>query len=77
MFLYGMISGALPDFFFGLVLIFVFFFTLAWLPPPLGRTGFISPPPHHTGFYLIDSLIAGDAVPPFGAEAGDVERVGE
>ncbi len=34
---------------------------LGWAPAPLGRLDvFFSPPPHVTGFYLIDSLIAGD-----------------
>jgi ABC-type dipeptide/oligopeptide/nickel transport system permease component len=60
MFGYGMVSGALPDFFFGLILIYIFFFILRWLPPPLGQTGLYAPPPHRTGFYLIDSLLAGD-----------------
>jgi ABC-type dipeptide/oligopeptide/nickel transport system permease component len=52
---------SLPVFFTGLILIYVFYYQLGWAPAPLGRLDvFFSPPPHVTGFYLIDSLIAGD-----------------
>ncbi len=52
---------SLPVFFTGLILIYVFYYHLGWAPPPLGRLDiFYSPPPHVTGFYLIDSLIAGE-----------------
>jgi peptide/nickel transport system permease protein len=52
---------SLPVFFTGLILVYVFYYLLGWAPAPLGRLDvFFSPPPHVTGFYLIDSLIAGD-----------------
>ena len=52
----------LPTFFTGLLLIYVFYYLLGWAPAPLGRLdAFGSPPPHATGFYLVDSLLAGDA----------------
>jgi len=52
---------SLPTFFTGLLLIYVFYYLLGWAPAPLGRLdAFSSPPPHVTGFYLIDSLLAGD-----------------
>jgi dipeptide transport system permease protein len=52
---------SLPVFFTGLVLVYVFYYLLGWAPAPLGRLDiFFSPPPDVTGFYLIDSLIAGD-----------------
>jgi len=52
---------SLPVFFTGLILIYVFYYHLGWAPPPLGRLDiFFSPPRQVTGFYLIDSLIAGD-----------------
>jgi len=52
---------SLPVFFTGLILVYVFYYLLGWSPAPLGRLDiFYSPPPHVTGFYLIDSLIAGD-----------------
>lgn len=52
---------SLPVFFTGLLLVYVFYFLLGWSPAPLGRLdSFLSAPPEVTGFYLIDSLIAGD-----------------
>ncbi len=52
---------SLPVFFTGLLLVYVFYYLLGWAPAPLGRLDiFAYPPPHVTGFYLIDSLIAGD-----------------
>ncbi len=52
---------SLPVFFTGLILVYVFYYLLGWAPAPLGRLDvFFTEPPHVTGFYLIDSLIAGD-----------------
>ncbi len=52
---------SLPVFFTGLVLVYVFYYLLGWAPAPLGRLDFYySGPPQITGFYLIDSLLAGD-----------------
>lgn len=52
---------SLPVFFTGLLLVYVFYFILQWSPAPLGRLDvFASAPPTMTGFYLVDSLIAGD-----------------
>ena len=51
---------SLPVFFTGLLLVYVFYYLVGWAPAPLGRLDiFYSPPPHVTGFYTIDSLIAG------------------
>lgn len=58
---YGLAAGAIPDFWVGLLLIFVLFYLLGWAPAPFGRIdAFVTPPPRVTGFYTIDSLIAGD-----------------
>lgn len=52
---------SLPVFFTGLILVYVFYYLLGVSPAPLGRLDvFFSAPPQVTGFYLIDSLIAGD-----------------
>jgi peptide/nickel transport system permease protein len=58
---------SLPTFFTGLFLVYIFYYLLGWAPSPLGRLDivFLSPPTV-TGFYIIDSLIAGD-FPTFGA----------
>ena len=52
---------SLPTFFTGLLLQYVLYFKLGWAPAPLGRLDlFSSPPEHITGFYLLDSLLAGN-----------------
>jgi ABC-type dipeptide/oligopeptide/nickel transport system permease component len=52
---------SLPVFFTGLILVYVFYYLLGWAPAPLGRLDvFYSAPDQVTGFYLIDSLVAGD-----------------
>jgi len=52
---------SLPVFFTGLLLVYIFYFRLGWAPAPLGRLdAFASAPPAVTGFYVIDSLVAGD-----------------
>src|ERR1700683_4289012 len=52
---------SLPVFFTGLLLVYVFYFLLGWAPAPLGRLDvFYTAPPQITGFYFIDSLMAGD-----------------
>jgi peptide/nickel transport system permease protein len=51
---------SLPVFFTGLLLVYVFYYLVGWAPAPLGRLDiFFSPPPHVTGFYTIDALLAG------------------
>ena len=53
---------SLPTFFTGLFLVYIFYYQLGWSPSPLGRIDILSfPPDHVTGFYLIDSLLAGEA----------------
>lgn len=68
-FVYGMLTGAVPDFWLALLLIFLFYFILRWAPPPLGQLGLSSPPTHHTGAYLVDSILSGD-VSRFGSALG-------
>jgi len=61
LFVYGMLAGALPDFWIALLFVFVFYFLLRWAPAPLGRLGLVGPPDYRTtGLYLVDSLIKGD-----------------
>lgn len=50
-----------PPFWFGLVLLIVFFEGLGWLPGPEGRLSLrVAPPPTVTGFLTVDALLAGD-----------------
>lgn len=59
-FVYGLLAGALPDFWMGLIFLFVFFTLLGWVPGPEGRLSIgVSPPPRVTGFHTIDGLLAG------------------
>jgi ABC-type dipeptide/oligopeptide/nickel transport system permease component len=54
-------GDSMPVFFTGLLLVYVFYFLLGWSPSPIGRLdAFSSPPGQVTGFFLIDSLLAGD-----------------
>jgi peptide/nickel transport system permease protein len=58
---YGLLAGAMPDFWLALVLIYVFYTQLNWIPAPLGRIDMaVLPPPTVTGSLVIDSLLAGD-----------------
>lgn len=55
------VSAAMPVFWLGLILAYVFAFQLGWAPAPVGRIGIEEqPPPHVTGLYTVDSLIDGD-----------------
>jgi len=55
------LGQAVPTFFLGLLLVFVFYYLLGWAPAPLGRLDFIYSSPHEvTGFWLIDTLLGGD-----------------
>jgi len=59
--IYGLAAGAIPDFWVALLLVFFLFHVLGWAPAPFGRIdALISPPPSVTGFFTIDSLLAGD-----------------
>ncbi len=52
---------SVPAFWFGLILIFVFFAALNWLPAPLGRLDrFDTVPRTVTGLYTVDSLLDGN-----------------
>ncbi|MCW6509275.1 ABC transporter permease [Lichenifustis flavocetrariae] len=59
--IYGLVAGAIPDFWVALLLVFFLFHILGWAPAPFGRIdAMINAPPTITGFLTIDSVIAGD-----------------
>lgn len=58
---YSMLAGAMPDFYIGLLLIFVFFYHLRIAPAPMGRIDVaLMKPTMITGSYIIDGALAGD-----------------
>jgi ABC-type dipeptide/oligopeptide/nickel transport system permease component len=60
-FVYGLFAGSQPEFWWALLFVFVFYFKLGIAPPPLGLINPMNAPPASvTGFYTIDSLLAGD-----------------
>jgi len=57
---YTLLAGALPEFYIGIIMVFLFYVVWGLAPHPAGRLGLASlPPPRITGMYLIDSVIAG------------------
>lgn len=59
--LLALTGNSLPEFWLGLLFIFIFYYELQWAPPPIGRiaSGVPAPPPV-TNFYTVDALLAGD-----------------
>jgi ABC-type dipeptide/oligopeptide/nickel transport system permease component len=58
---YSLFAGAQPDFWWGLLFVFLFTVKLSLFPVPTGLiSATISTPPEVTHFIIIDSIIAGD-----------------
>ncbi len=58
---YARTAGSLPEFVLGIAAILVFYATLRWAPPPMGRLSqFVDPPPAVTNLPFVDALLAGD-----------------
>jgi peptide/nickel transport system permease protein len=65
---YGLLAGAVPDFWLALVLVFIFYSVLKVAPAPLGRLDVaLGAPNAVTGSLVIDSLLAGDFEAAFSA----------
>ena len=59
--IYTLTAGSLPDFWWGLILILVFFVNLGVSPAPLGRLSIgLEPPDRITGLLTVDSLLQGN-----------------
>jgi peptide/nickel transport system permease protein len=56
----SLIGGSVPIFWLGLILIGFFYGRLGWLPGGARIDKFIPAPPHITGLFTVDSLLAGD-----------------
>jgi peptide/nickel transport system permease protein len=57
----GVAGVAMPTFWTGLLLIYVFFYLIGWAPAPLGRLASgLLPPKSITGLYVVDSLLTGN-----------------
>jgi ABC-type dipeptide/oligopeptide/nickel transport system permease component len=57
----AVLGSSVALFWLGLLLTFVFYFKLDWLPGPIDRLPLgTTPPPRTTGLYTVDSLLAGD-----------------
>jgi len=55
------IGQATPTFFLGMLLVFVFYYLLGWVPAPIGRLDIVHSSPHEiTGAWSIDAALAGD-----------------
>ena len=58
---YSLFAGSQPEFWWGLLFIFVGWYELGWFPSPLGVLSLSQvAPPDVTHFILIDTLLAGD-----------------
>jgi ABC-type dipeptide/oligopeptide/nickel transport system permease component len=57
---FALAGSSLPVFWVGLIFLFLFYATWGVAPGPGRLSPRVEPPPHLTGFYTIDSLVAGD-----------------
>jgi peptide/nickel transport system permease protein len=59
--LYGVLGVAMPLFWLGLLLVYVFYYLLGIAPAPTGRLDMlVAPPLRLTGLYVVDSVLSGD-----------------
>lgn len=56
----ALIGTSVPVFWLGLLVLYVFFYRLKWLPGPGQLDIGMKKPPHHTGMISVDAIIAGD-----------------
>jgi peptide/nickel transport system permease protein len=57
---FSLLGASMPPFWSGLLVLFVFYYTLKWAPGPGRIDARISPPEQVTGLFLVDSLISGN-----------------
>ena len=56
----SVIGVSVPSFWFGLMMLLIFYAQLGWAPGPGRISPLFSSPPHVTGLYVIDAALAGD-----------------
>jgi peptide/nickel transport system permease protein len=56
----SLVGISMPTFWLALVTLYVFFFRLDWVPGGDRLDPGVLPPPHKTGLYTLDALLAGD-----------------
>ncbi len=56
---FALVGSSLPVFWAGLVLLFILYARLSWLPGPGRLDSRTIPPVHYTGLYTVDALISG------------------
>ena len=57
---FSLVGISMPTFWLALVTLYVFFFRLDWVPGGDRLDPGVLPPPHKTGLYSVDALLAGD-----------------
>ena len=68
--IFNLAGVSMPQFWTGLLLIYVFFFLLRWMPAPFGRLPVgVDPPESITGLYVIDNLLRAEFSSSFWAAA--------
>jgi peptide/nickel transport system permease protein len=58
---FSLLGASMPPFWSGLLVLFVFYYTLKWAPGPGRIDARISTPDQVTGLFLVDSLITGNS----------------
>ena len=56
----GLVGSSLPVFWLGLIVLYTLYARLGWFPGPGRLPPRVDPPPHVTGMYVPDALLAGD-----------------
>jgi peptide/nickel transport system permease protein len=56
----ALIGSSMPVFWMALIFLQIFYANLGWFPGPGRLDSSLAPPPHRTGLYVVDGVLAGD-----------------